>query len=648
MKKILNKFLACLLILTTLFAVACKEEESSSTSSSSNGEIIEEEKPIVETDTYLVDLAGKSKYKIVIPTGSSKMLTVAADELQAFFKEATGNLLEIIYDSGLLYDENSYFLSIGETTIYKGSAVKVDYEKLGEDGLRLVTCGNTVIMVGGSDRGSMFAMYEFLERMFNFETYASDEYYIDKNVKGRKLKDFDITEIPSFARRAVGLFSFSDDGTFRNRMRQERYDEGWIYWSHSHFRILPLDKYWEKHKDWYYPKDAESAETVTQLCLSNEEMRAEFTRVLIELIKNNPEFNHIMLGQQDHDTFCDCVNCKAETSVYKNSGMMMRFINKVAADVQSYIDENEPGREFYLGTFSYLSTSEPPVNENNQPIDDSVRPAKNVLVLIAPIYACNSHPYDAPCNTEFKLQFDGWKNVASGHLLFWIYNKVFSQYFIPFNNFSTLVDNYKILQDLGAYFVYHQGNKETAAGGMEELKCYVEAKLMWNTNLNYDKLVSDFINNYYKDAAPYYREYYDLLRMSYAKWDSQGLHTYNNGVKALEIFDSKYWTQDLLDQFEELFQEMFKAIEKYKSTDVELYERLKLRIQKEHLTTRYLYMEFYLDKLPYEVAKEWINEFEQVCSRCGITVWKEMFYSADTKVLITSLVNKWRTNVSQK
>ncbi len=646
MRKFPKRILACFLSITALFAVACKDKPDSSDSSGGDDVVIEKPDPI--TDTYLVETTGKTKYKIVIPENSSKMLTVAADELQTFFYEATGNVLEIIDDSGVMYDENSYCLSIGETSIYEGSAVRVNYEALGEDGLRLVTCGNTVIMVGGSDRGSLYAMYEFLERSYNLETYASDEYYIDRNVKGLFLKDFDVTEIPSFSRRSVGLFSYSNDETFRNRMRQERYDEGWIYWSHSHFRVLPLEKYWDKHKDWYYPQNAESSEMVTQLCLSNDEMRAEFTKVVIELIKNNPEYDHIMLGQQDHDTFCDCTNCKKETAIYKNSGMMMRFINKVADDVQAYIDENEPGREFYLGTFSYLSTTEPPVNEKNEPIDDSVRPHKNVMVLVAPIYACNAHPYDASCNAEFKTQFAGWKNVAEGHLLFWIYNKVFSQYFIPFNNFSTLVDNYKILQDLGAYFVYHQGNKETAAGGMEELKCYVEAKLMWNTNLNYDELVSDFITNYYKDAAPYYREYYDVLRMSYAKWESEGLHTYNNGVKALEIFDSKYWTQDLLDQFEGLFQKMIQSVEKYKTPDPELYESLMLRIQKEHLTVRYLYMEFYLDKLNYEDAKDWINEFEQICSRCGITVWKEMFYSADTEVLITSLVNKWRTNISQK
>lgn len=657
MKKILKRFLACFLALTALCAVACKKPDDSSSStpdssvddsSSTPGGGIYVEPEDEFTDTPIVTPDGGSPYKIVIPAACSKTISVAADELKLFFKEATGSELPIVEDTGLSYDENSYCLSIGETTIFEQSSVELDRVKLGTGGLRLVTCGNTVIMVGGTDDGSMYAMYEFLERTFHFQTYAVDEYYIDRNVTDLKLKDFDVTEIPTFSHRSAGLYSFSNDETFRNRMRQQRYDEGWIYWSHSHFRILPPEKYWERHKDWYYPQNVDSYDKVTQLCLSNDEMRAEFTRVVIELIKENPNSDNIMLGQQDYDTFCDCSKCKVETNKYKNSGAMMRFINKVGDDVQAYIDANEPGRNFKVGTFSYLSTTEPPVDANNQPIDDTVLPHANVMVLIAPIYACNSHSFNDSCNNEFRIQFEGWKNVASGHLLFWIYNKNFHQYFIPFNNFSTLVENYQILEDLGAYLVYHQGNKETQAGGMEELKCYVEAQLMWNTKYDYEVLVDEFIVNYYKDAAPYYREYYDLLRMNYTKWEAAGLHTYNSGVKADHIFDKKYWTQDLLDQFESLFQKMIQSVEKYKTTDVELYEKLMLRIQKEQLTVRYLYMEFHLSSLETEVAKEWINEFEQICSRTGITVWKEMFYSSDTHVLITSLVNKWRMTVNQK
>ena len=201
---------------------------------------------------------------------------------------------------------------------------------------------------------------------------------------------------------------------------------------------------------------------------------------------------------------------------------------------------------------------------------------------------------------------------------------------------------------MGAYFVYHQGNKETPSGGMNELMSYVQAKLMWDNTLNFDKLVTDFSNNYYKEAGVYYKEYYDLIRFSYEKWMADGLHCYNTGTNSEFVFDAKYWTENLLDKMESLFQQMLASVEKYKETDKELYDTLTLRIKKEQLTVRYLYLSFYFDKLSYAKAKEWVDDFENTCAKTDITVWREMYSSSNTFCLITSLVSDWRVALSQK
>ena len=183
---------------------------------------------------------------------------------------------------------------------------------------------------------------------------------------------------------------------------------------------------------------------------------------------------------------------------------------------------------------------------------------------------------------------------------------------------------------------------------MQELMCYVQAKLMWDTSLSFDALVEDFITHYYKDAAPYYREYYDLVRMSYSKWEAEGLHCYNSSSKAKDIYDTKYWTQDLLDRFETLFDSMLNSIKKYETTDPELYETLELRINKERLTERFLYLSMYFDRLSYDDAKNMINQFETVSAKSGITVWKEMYLNTSTECLISRLLAEWRAKLLQK
>jgi hypothetical protein len=599
-----------------------------------------------ETNIHLFH-DGQSSYSIVIPANPSSDILFAANELVSFFHEATGYVLPVESDTELVFDEEHFHLSIGNTTIKEGSGVRVSYEEYGLDALKLVRLGNTIIMAGSTDAGAMYAMYEFLERTFNLEVYAVDEWYIDTEVETAYIKDFDVLEVPLFPRRSVGLFTYTMNETYRNRMRQELYNDGWIMWSHSHFRILPPDTYYAEHPDWYSPDQ-------TQLCLTNDEMRAEFTRVVIDLVRDHPEHGYIMLGQEDINTFCTCPDCVELIETYKESGVMMRFINQVADDVQAYIDEHEPGRIFFVCTFGYHKTQYAPANKNAEgifvPIDDSVLPRDNVMIMVAPIRACNSHHYLSECNGDTEQVLRSWDAVAHDHIFVWMYNKIFNQYFIPFNNFSTLVDNYQILADMGVQFVYHQGNKETEAGGLQELMSYVQAKLMWDNKQNPDVLASDFIEHFYKDAAPHFQEYYDLLRMTYAIWEQRDhIHTYNSGSIALNTYNQNYWTRDYLDRLDELFVLMLESVADYEISDPDLYETLVLRIKKERLTVQILYLNFYFDEFTYDEAAEMIDDFEYICSRFGITVWREKYGIRNVpESLISVLVASWRSALQLK
>ena len=650
MKKIVKIIISILLLSVMVFStIACGEKPSPDDSSNSGGggggTVVTPPEDDKDTDYYLVK-NGVTDYKIVIPTLAQPAEKTASRELQLFFEEATGIKLPIITDTGVAFNANAPYLSIGNTSILQGSGVKVEYNELGRAGLKLVTKGRTVIMAGATADGSLYAAYEFLERSLNFEVYGTDEIYIDTNVTESKLKDFNVTEVPTFESRSVGLYTYSINKEFRNRMRQDLYDGGWITWSHSFFKILPKEQYYTAHPDWYSPKG-------DQLCVSNEEMIAEFTKNVIQKIKDNPTHSYIHLGQEDTGTYCTCGKCTEVASKYKYSGLMMHFVNKVADGVQAYIDEYEPGRVFYLATFGYQKTQEGPANYVNGewvPIDDTVLPRPNVMIMLAPIYACGSHSHTAQCNAELETIFGSWMAVAKGQIMMWIYNKIFCDYFIPFNNFSTFVNYYEYLdEEIGTYSVYHQGNKETPAGGMEELKCYVQAKLMWDRTLNMEDLIDDFCEHYYRDAGVYYREYFDLVRMSYEKWGVEyGLHCYNSTSASQEVTSynvnaTKYWTEDLLTKMEGLFQKMMDSIEKYKTSDPELYTKLDSRIRKERLTVRYLYLRFYMDYIPYEKAVEWVNDFEEVCQMHGIDKWREI-----AGANMPALLEEWRTAISKK
>ena len=88
---------------------------------------------------------------------------------------------------------------------------------------------------------------------------------------------------------------------------------------------------------------------------------------------------------------------------------------------------------------------------------------------------------------------------------------------------------------------------------------------------------------------------------------------------------------------------MMDSIEKYKTSDPKLYEKLDSRIRKERLTVRYLYLRFYMDYLSYEKATEWVNDFEVVCAMHGIDKWREI-----SGANLPALLGEWRLAISKK
>lgn len=648
--KVLKRIICIVLSLSMAFAfAACKKNKG-------NTVVIPEEPTDEFTDTDLVK-GGETDYKLVIPENAVGDLLFTAQDFESLFEEATGADLDVVPDTGMTFDENAKVLSLGDTTVLNGSGLTVNRDELGPDGLRLVTKGNTVLMTGGGERGAMYAAYEFLERTFAFESYAEDEYYIDTDVTDLALKKFDITEVPVFDRRSVGLYSYTKSRLFRNRMRQELFNEGWIYWSHSHFKIMPVEKYFLAHPDWYSNDGAVSQDgksivaNPTQLCLTNDEMREEFTKNVIELMDAHPECDHIMLGQEDIRTFCDCPTCREQKAIYKASGVMMHFINKVGDDIQKHIDESDnPDRVFYICTFGYHETEQAPANYDAEtdtytPIDETVIPHENVMVMVAPISTCYAHGlYDA-CNMSNGSDkiIKSWKAVASNHMYFWIYNKAFSYYFIPYDNFGSVVPDYEILKDVGAKFVYHQGNKETEAGGLQALNSYVQAKLMWDDTQVYNDLVEKFAVAYYKDAAEGFLEYFNQLRLNYTLWEEQGFHAYPTGSGG-DIYDvNKYWTKNYLDSLNLSFDKMMNAIEHYKNTDPSLYETLAQRINVERLTVYYFYLESYFGEFTSDELENMIDVFETTCLTQGILVYQEEIGGIVAK--INDKVASWRAEL---
>lgn len=203
-KKYFGKIVTLILSSVMLFgATACNFNQS-------NGETSTETTKATFTGTHIMtatdtskDLVknGRTDYVLVLPREDSDHLNVAKKEFLWLFKQATSVDMRVMYDyEGLVHTPNAKYISLGETTLLSSSGVEVDHGTLGTDGGRIVTKDNSVYIVGGTDKGTMYTVYTFMNLTFNFEQYWRDCYEIDK-VKNVKLKNYQVTDIPDIAYR---------------------------------------------------------------------------------------------------------------------------------------------------------------------------------------------------------------------------------------------------------------------------------------------------------------------------------------------------------------------------------------------------------------------------------------------------------------
>lgn len=510
------------------------------------------------------------------------------------------------------------------------------------DGYRIFRKESNLFIVGGKGKGDIYGVYEFMERNFGVKVYAEDEILVPA-ARDMKLLDIDLTETPDIATRAFTSYQATyKSEQLRTRMRLNGNQENWIYFSHSTFLILPKETYYNDHRDWYSTDS-------TQLCLTNEEMTQEFIKNTVDLVRANPDDRFIMLGLEDVNTFCECENCAAQVREVKESGVMLRFVNKVAKAVNEFIAENQPGREFYVVFYAYYKTEDPPVKYENGKyavLAPDLTPEDNVAVMFAPLYADFSHSLlDGTYNASCSERLQGWKAIFSdGNLFARYYAAQFGYYFVPFNNWPALQENYKLLKDIGCPYVYNQGAHSANTGNFQEMTLWVNSQLMWDTDQNTNELIDEFIDVYYKDAAEEISEYFGLLRAHYAILQVEnGLYAYPTMSYRDLYKTAEVWPREFLLQALSLFDSALEKLEPLGTADPAMYEKLSMRVRVERLTPIYFILELYSAYYTEADLREMINEFETVTSARGMLYWAEENASEDRS--ISTLISGWKNNL---
>lgn len=643
----MKKFLSMILAVVLAFAAfACKKPDDSTNGDGNTVEVLDE--------MFLEN--GVTPYKIVVPAKDNSEEMLAADEFNVFFKEATGRSLEVITDEGLFYSEKDHYLSLGQNSLFKTSGIAVDNEKLSYSGYIIKTQGNTIFVTGSNSiysDGTVNGVYEVLEHFVGYHYYAPEAYKLDHNVVNLNLLGFEIENVPDFEKRIIGFGMMRADQMYAERLRVLNYGEDpeGVQGVGGHFQYDLMNKYVKDpdKQDWFVPGSENYADF--GLCYSNLEMRKCFAEELKTFIRKDPGTGRILhLGQPDTLGVCKCEACETgrRDKFMNNAGQQIDFVNWIADYLDPWLKENYPDKTYRFSIFAYHYSEQPPVvwNEEKQeyePFSEYVIPRDNVGIYWAPINQDFSKPITDPTsiNTDSKKALEGWNALLKNNtekVYMWNYCLNMRNYFINYTSFplNGLAENYKFFYENGVECLFEQGPSEatSSTATMEELRMYVHANLMWDTSLNINDLIHDFISFYYGEAGEVMQEYYDTLNAYFTELNAQD-SSFFGGIFT-EIGNRQYWPKGFVDHLDGLFQKAYQALDPIKESDPERYQMLYGRIEKMYATIDYLNLEHYMSYYKPAQVKEMIERFETISAKYNM-------YNYAEGQPVTVKINKWKS-----
>ncbi len=654
MKKLFKSIICLLLILSIgVSTVGCGSKNSGQT-----GGLLEQDKigeigthvfNMTDTQDYIVK-NGVSDYKLVMPEKPTKEELTAKEEFVELFKEATGVSIVTVSDGGVLtHDANAKYISLGYTSVLK-SAFEQEYnerfQKLGYDGVRIITKDKSVYMFGGSDVGTTFSVYTFMEVYFNFDQYYRNCYDLDTGVTDVVLKNFDITDIPDveFRFSATGVAKPRWDairnyessaglsaGDIANRDRRMRLDDG-----NSGENMIPV--YSGKtgssgpagtiHNTEYYVSKADLADpensamrtkwmsgSGNQLCYTAhgdpEAYEALVEHCADKIIysmsivtpEKNPRRHYVPFTQMDSGGFCTCDACAEEQA--RCGGLVIGSLIKLAKRIIDRVYELQalPENQAFardnlrLVIFAYAQTQYVPANYDEKqdkwiPFSEEFAPNDRMCIWLCPTKASFINDIYEPINDATRKNIQGWAALAE-EMWFWTYPTYYNtgSYFCDSFAWSS-TDTVKFLASTNATMIFPQESNSSCSDEADwtNLKIYLNSKLYWNCNLDSEKLIQKYFKAMFKDASDEMFDAFTFLRdyMSQFRDDPAAQQ-----MGAMLNTPEYYPYTSVLKVYIEKLDKAVEAIEKYKVSDPGTYDLVMGRISLEYIFPIYAVFEIY-------------------------------------------------------
>ncbi len=240
-----------------------------------------------------------SKTTIVLPSETIPSEETAAKELQHYLAQITGSDCQIVAEkAGTALQGTAIY--VGPTQFAKTHLT--DKSTFADEEWAMQTSGDALILTGGRPRGTLYAVYHFLEDVCGVHWWTPWEETVP-HTKVLSIPPLNKRGQPAFRYRDIHTLYANDGGRFMARMRLDRQGDtpvdaayggsrnyGPPYHVHTFYLPAYIDpqKYFPAHPDWFIGngKNVPTAAN-SQLAMSNPEMRKEFLKLLLQNIRDS-------------------------------------------------------------------------------------------------------------------------------------------------------------------------------------------------------------------------------------------------------------------------------------------------------------------------------------------------------------------------
>jgi hypothetical protein len=456
---------------------------------------------------------GSSNYVIVVGREALPSERYAAGELQRFLEAISGVALPIVDDGG---EGHTHEILVGDSRRLRALGIDLAAADLGKEGLLVRTVGSRLVLAGGRPRGTLYAVYTFLEEHLGCRWFTPDVSRIPKrSVVALDAIDRRVVPILEWREPRCGDLEVHGDWSARNKHYgrfthlEERHGDKlhWEHYVHTFYPLVPLAEHWDEHPEYFSEIDGQRRTYLAQLCLSNPDVLRLVIEGVRRWMEEDPASSVVSVSQNDWHGYCQCADCAAlDAREGSPSGSMIHFVNQVA----EAIEPDYPN--LTVSTLAYQYTRHAP---------RTLRPRHNVVPVLCSIECCFSHPLtECERNASFVEDMRAWSEI-SPRLYVWDYVTEFGHYQSPWPNLYSLQPNIQFFVENGVRGVFEQGPGSTSE--FAELRTYLLGKLLWDPDTDVDATIDDFLEGYYGGAAGALKDY---IRLLHDKARKEHLHSH--------------------------------------------------------------------------------------------------------------------------